>query len=207
MHGAYHQYVASESAAQRHSGPPAPTERLANLAGAVSLAFVDLIRTAEQGLPAPADHPSCLAALNLLAWLPGITPAHLSDALRLTQPATQRVIDRLEHAGLATRHRRRGQRRLSLTCTEAGQQLIQQHRAARSAALREVLSTLTAEQAATLESLLERLAAHLAIEPGDVLRVCRLCRPAACGTDDDCPVWTGYLSRDRPHRPPTRPAH
>jgi DNA-binding MarR family transcriptional regulator len=176
------------------------------LAGAVSLALVDLIRAAERDLPAPADHPSCLAALNLLAWLPGITPAHLSDALRLTQPATQRVIDRLEHAGLAIRHRRRGHRRLRLTCTETGQQLVQQHRAARAAALREVLSTLTAEEAATLESLLERLAFHLATEPDDVLRLCRLCRPDACGTDDDCPVWTGYLSRDQAQRPPTRPA-
>jgi DNA-binding MarR family transcriptional regulator len=199
--------MASVSAAQGHSGPAAPAERLANLAGAVSLALVDLIRVAERDLPAPADHPSCLAALNLLAWLPGITPAHLSDALRLTQPATQRVIDRLENAGLATRHRRRGQRRLHLTCTEAGMQLVQQHRAARAAALRDVLSTLTAEEAATLESLLERLASHLANEPHDVLRVCRLCRPDACGTDDDCPVWTGYLSRDQPYRPPNRPAH
>lgn len=198
--------MSSGSAAHGPVGPPAPADRLANLAGAVSLAFVDRIRTAERDLPAPADHPSCLAALNLVAWLPGITPAHLSGALRLSQPATQRVIDRLEHAGLAVRHRRRGQRRLRLTCTEAGQQLVHQHRAARSAALREVLSALTAEEAATLESLLERLAAQLAIDPGDVLRVCRLCRPASCGTDDDCPVWTGYLSRDQPHRPPTRPA-
>ncbi len=199
--------MASGSAAQGPAGPPAPADRLANLAGAVSLALVDLVRTAEQGLPAPADHPSCLAALNLLAWLPDTTPAHLSDALRLSQPATQRVIDRLEHAGLVIRHRRRGQRRLRLTCTEAGQQLVHQHRAARSAALGDVLSALTAEQAAMLESLLELLAAHLATEPHDVLRVCRLCRPDACGTDDDCPVWTGYLSRDQPRRPPTRPAH
>jgi DNA-binding MarR family transcriptional regulator len=198
--------MASAAPGQSRGGPPAPAERLANLAGAVSLALVDLIRAAERDLPAPADHPSCLAALNLLAWLPGITPAHLSDALRLTQPATQRVIDRLEHAGLAVRHRSRGHRRLRLTCTEAGQQLVQQHRAARAAALHEVLSTLTAEEAATLESLLERLAFHLATEPDDVLRVCRLCRPDACGTDDDCPVWTGYLSRDQPHSPPIRPA-
>jgi hypothetical protein len=120
MHSAYNQRVDSGPAEpSRHGDRPAPRERLANLAGAVSLALVDRIRAAEHDLPAPADHPSCLAALNLLAWLPGITPAHLSGALRLTQPATQRVIDRLEHAGLAVRQRRSGQRRLRLTCTEA----------------------------------------------------------------------------------------
>jgi len=181
MRSAYHQRVANE--------------RLANLAGAVGLAVADLIAAADAGLPAPADHPSCLAALNLLAWLPGTSPKHLAGALQLSQPATQRVVERLEAAGLARRERVAGERRLRLSCTAAGLRLAGRHRKARANALHQLVDTLTPEEAAALEPILERLASTLAVDADDVLRVCRLCRPDSCGPDEHCPIWTGYLTR------------
>lgn len=186
----------------RRGGAPPRTDhspRLANVTGAVGLAIADAIRSAESQLPPPADHPSCLAALNLLAWLPGTTAPQLAHALNLSQPATQRVIDRLAEASLIVRELRPGERRLRLRCTPKARRVIRRHRASRTAAVNNALATLTDDEAIQLEHLLDRVAANLAHSSDDALRVCRLCQPTACGDDDECPVWSGYLARYVPN--------
>src|SRR4051794_3585588 len=70
---------------------------------------------------APLDHPSARDAVTLLGWRGEATSEALQEALDLSQPACVRVVDRLAAAGLVTRRRTPGDRRLRIALTAKGQ--------------------------------------------------------------------------------------
>src|SRR3954452_14488504 len=70
----------------------------------------------------PLDHPSARDAVTLLGWRGESTIETLQESLDLSQPACVRVVDRLAAAGLVTRRRTPGDRRLRVTLTPAGEE-------------------------------------------------------------------------------------
>ena len=166
-------------------------DRLANVLGATAITLGDRI-FGEDGvaaLPPPADHPSAAATLALLNWVPRIPQGRLAYCLGLSQPATVRLIDRLEQARLVRRQRQVRRRQIWIEVTQQGRLLAQHLAGRRQQAMRAIVDKLSAGDQAALAALLERLAVVLLESKEHVMRVCRLCDARACGTDDDCPMW------------------
>jgi MarR family transcriptional repressor of emrRAB len=134
------------------------------------------------GSPAPPlDHPSARDALTLLSWR-GESPSEtLQEALELSQPACVRVIDRLVAAGLVTRRRTPGDRRLHVALTGGGQAaaelLVTRSRAAVEDALRSALGD---DEVGDFVAALDRLAGVVFGGATDTVRFCRSCDVPAC---------------------------
>src|SRR3954454_5950058 len=77
--------------------------------------------TDPDALGAPLDHASARDAVTLLGWRGECTSETLQEALDLSQPACVRVVDRLAAAGLVTRRRTPGDRRLHVPRPDAGE--------------------------------------------------------------------------------------
>jgi DNA-binding MarR family transcriptional regulator len=170
---------------------PTAADRLANVLGATALALTDrmLGPGAVNALPSPVDHPSAVATLALLNWVPKMPQGRLSYCLGLSQPATVRLVDRLEDAGLVRRARVHRRRQIWVEATEAGLGIARRYAAYRSDAMKTIVTALAPRDRTTFSRLLEHLASLLLDGKEHVMRVCRLCDARACGTDDDCPMW------------------
>jgi DNA-binding MarR family transcriptional regulator len=129
----------------------------------------------------PLDHSSARDALTLLGWRGDCTSETLQEALELSQPACVRVIDRLAAAGLVTRRRAPGERRLRIALTDDGAQaaehLARESRARAQGALRVALAD---DEVAAFVAALDRVAAVAFGPATDTVRFCRSCDVPAC---------------------------
>jgi DNA-binding MarR family transcriptional regulator len=166
--------------------------RLGNLLGAAALAVSDLMLA--QVRATAQVSVSGAAALVVLAHAPGLSATELGRRVGLSQPATARMVDSLEAAGLARRGPGEG-RMVPVTLTAAGEQAVREVLAARAAGLNEILTGLDRDDRGALARLLERLLTQLYAEVGSSELLCRLCDRACCTEAAVCPV--GQAERDQ----------
>ncbi|MFI0203821.1 MULTISPECIES: MarR family winged helix-turn-helix transcriptional regulator [Streptomyces] len=115
-------------------------------------ALMDLWERAAQSAP-PRLSALQLRALVGVRGSPGINLTRLSEEIAATAPATSRLCDRLEAAGLLRRDRADSDRReIVLTLTEHGRQAIDVLVVQRSRAIYEVLGHVPVEQCRELLS-------------------------------------------------------
>jgi MarR family transcriptional regulator, negative regulator of the multidrug operon emrRAB len=158
------------------------SDRTGNLAGAWSLAVTDAVRRAVEG--AAGGGGAVPAALVTIDAYPGETMEHLGAALRLSQPGTLRLVERLENEGWARRRPGPG-RAAGLVLTAAGRRAKDRSLAARDRTLAQLLDPLSAPERAQLAELLEKLLAAQTDDRVALTRLCRLCHRAEC---ERCPV-------------------
>lgn len=107
-----------------------------------------------------ASHPSAqLRALLIIDQARSLNLSRLAAALGATASAASRLCDRMELAGLLTRHRASGSRReIVLAPTEAGRKLAQSLRESRRAVLETVLRGMSPDGQESLVAGLQQLA-------------------------------------------------
>ena len=171
----------------RTAGSPATLRHGANVLRALAN---NLDSVAATGVEAPLDHPSARDAVTLLGWRGECTSEALQEALGLSQPACVRVVDRLAAAGLVTRRRTPGDRRLQIRLTPRGERaaarLVGQSGTGVEAALRAALPD--AERLEDFVAALDRVATVVFGDAHDTVRFCRSCDVSAClGGPRGCP--------------------
>lgn len=168
--------------------------RTANLLGAASLAFSDLLLG---GVTAAAGtSTSGAAALVILSTDPGLSVTELGRRVGLSQSAAARMVESLENQGLVRKQPSWGNW-VSIHPTDLGAQAARSLLTSRGDALREALHHLDAHEQEQLETLLSKLLAGLYERPGDAERICRLCDRCVCVRGSvTCPVGQA----DREHR-------
>jgi len=166
-------------------------QRTANLLGAFAGEVVD---RAEQRLKRhPNQTDSAAAALNVLAYYEGCSNLRLSRALRLSHPATVRLVDKLEAEGLVESRAGTDKRSVALHLTETGRTRARRILAERCAALCDLLDLLSLQEQAQLTRLLERLLSCLPENAEHAEYMCRLCDDSAC-PPATCPVHEAIAS-------------
>jgi len=137
----------------------------------------------------PNQNTSSAAALKLISAFEGCSNRSLSQALKLSHPATVRLIDRLETTGLVDRRPGADRREVALHLTPAGQERARTLIDARSSALESIVDLLSAEQRQQLDAIAETLLSAMVSTPIDAAHLCRLCDETNC-PPADCPVHT-----------------
>jgi DNA-binding MarR family transcriptional regulator len=165
--------------------------RTANLLGALACEVADRLRRDLRHHPNETD--SAAAALNIIGFYQGCSNARLSRALRLSHPATVRLVDKLELAGLVESRTGDDRRSVSLHLTSAGKSRLSQILSERCAALEEVIGGLTRAERRQLDALAERLLHKLTTSTDAADYICRLCDEIAC-PPDRCPVHQTALA-------------
>jgi DNA-binding MarR family transcriptional regulator len=159
--------------------------RTANLLGALSGEVVGRLERRLKGHPNATD--SAVAALNVLGFWDGCSNAELARVLGLSHPATVRLVDKLEAAGLAEARPGRDRRAVALHLTEAGRTRMRAVLTDRCVALAEVTEALTPAEQDQLAGLLEKLLRGAVTSPERAGHICRLCDEIAC-PEAECPV-------------------
>jgi DNA-binding MarR family transcriptional regulator len=155
-----------------------------NVFGAFALMVGDNIVAAASTF-APAGGPTA-AALVLLDREPGLSIRTLAAGVGLSHAGTVRLVDRLVSGGLVERRGHATDRRTrSLHLTATGQKASAKVLNARDEVIARALSTLTAGEAATLNSLSQRVLRACLRDLDHAYNICRLCGYATCS---DCPV-------------------
>ena len=109
--------------------------------------------------------------------------------LRVSQPASVKIADRLAADGLVERRIGADRRVRTLSLTAKGRRAAGEIVSRRGAALDELLFVLGPAERERLEPLLEKLVAALADDRPGALTVCRLCDRTACyGDAAPCPL-------------------
>jgi MarR family transcriptional repressor of emrRAB len=169
------------------------TSRLENLAAAFALALTDDLQAAIEKTSAMTGGAS--AALTTMLAYPGGSLDALRRVLRLTPSGAGRLIDRLVDAGMVERQSgANDQRFIALHLTARGAKLAERILAARRAAVRRPLASLTAEERAQFETLLDKMLFRMTPDRERCDHICRLCEITAC-PQDICPVETAALER------------
>lgn len=171
--------------------------RTANLLGALALRASDLMAsvTAE----ATGRGAQAAAALAAIDREPGGTIERLRHHVGLSQPATVRLVNRLENDGLVTRTAGRDARSTGLVLTPEGQRRVTAVRARRDAVLDQLLAGLKPEERARFEELLERLLESADYPAHDDDHTCRLCDVPTCSAGPDgCPIDRGAAKKPLP---------
>ena len=143
------------------------------------------------GDAAPAATPA--SATAIIGHAPGITIRELGTALGLSHAGAVRLVDRLEHADMATRSRsERDGRSVELAPTRAGRRVGRRVLSARGSSLDRALDALPPSDRRTFARLSETMLRALIVDEDHALALCRLWHPAAC---DRCPVETELAAR------------
>ena len=142
---------------------------------------------------APLDHPSARDALMLLAWRGEASSETLQFSLGLSQPACVRLVDRLVDAGVVSRRRRAGDRKVWLRLTAKGRRaagsLLNREQQPVEAALRDAFPN--REDLSRFVAALDQVAMAVLGDTTDPARFCRGCDVAAClGSKHGCPSAT-----------------
>jgi DNA-binding MarR family transcriptional regulator len=159
--------------------------RTANLLGALAGAVVDDFQALLK--EHPNQNTSSVAALKLLGDADGCSNLELSQALKLSHPATVRLVDKLEAAGLVERREGADRRAVALHLTPAGRRRMHVMLDRRTSALDAIVDVLSAEQRDHLDRIAETLLRELTHTPLAGARICRLCDEHACPAGS-CPV-------------------
>ncbi|HTE64442.1 MAG TPA: MarR family winged helix-turn-helix transcriptional regulator [Solirubrobacteraceae bacterium] len=166
-----------------------------NAFGALSLAVADRMQEAMASVAGHgASGPAALVALDGLAG--GASIDALRRLLGITHSGAVRLVDRLAAAGLVERRVGADARAVAIHLTPQGRRTARRVRAAREAALEQVLSPLSPAQREQLKSLLGTMAQGLEPTPETARRLCRLCDVERCGhSRGTCPVSNARLER------------
>jgi MarR family transcriptional repressor of emrRAB len=166
--------------------------RTANLLAAFAADVTERVEATLTRHPNQTD--SAAAALNIIGFWEGITNAELARALKLSHPATVRLVDKLEAQDFVEARKIEDDRRAThLYLTEAGRQAVLPALVTRCAAVEGYLDALTAAEEKRLAGLLEKLIRPLATDGFAVSHFCRLCEFTAC-PGDRCPMHAAMAS-------------
>jgi DNA-binding MarR family transcriptional regulator len=158
-----------------------------NGSNALSALLLEIEDASELAVRRVADlSPRELAGLVLVRNRSGCSVSWLHQRLGLTQSGAVRMVDRLEGLGLVGRARQPGRREVSLTVTPEGEAAVQRGVEARSLAIEDLLSGLSADDRETFLGLAERALAVQTRSRDEGDEVCRLCDWRRC--TPDCPV-------------------
>ena len=115
----------------------------------------------EHRLAAAGSSLSSVIITRIVAEEPGLSQREIADRMHLQGPTVLRHLDRLEADGLITRVRDERDRRVQrVRLTAKGRSARKRLERAASDAHREASSVFTADELATFEGLLDRLADH-----------------------------------------------
>ncbi len=167
------------------------TLRTANLLGALSGEVADRLERMIKRHPNQTD--SVAAALNVIAFYEGCSNSQLSRTLRLSHPATVRLVDKLEADGCVERRDTKDKRAVALYLTKRGRARAKDVLVSRCNALRDIVAPLSTREQEQLSTLLEKLLMPLVRTEQDGDYICRLCDSVAC-PPDACPVHQAAIS-------------
>lgn len=171
--------------------------RTANLLGALACEVTETLARRLKAHPNQTD--SAAAALNLISLYEGGSNGALSQALQLSHPATVRLVDKLEAAGLVERRPGAGDRRaVALFLTGAGRARAREVVEGRCVALGEFVDVLSPEQRAQLDGIAETLLRAMTRSAAEAGHICRLCDVIAC-PEDRCPVHQAAVAFPEHH--------
>ncbi len=158
-------------------------ERTANLLGAVAQLAVDRQLAAIEEVS--GLNATSAAALVTMANAPEQRIDFLHKTLSRSQPATTRLVAKLEAQGLVQRVGADDGRAVSLVLSKRGEQAVNAILASRHDALATCLDYLTGKEQAELDSLLAKVLAAAVIDEQHAYQICRLCSDEEC---DVCPI-------------------
>jgi MarR family transcriptional regulator, negative regulator of the multidrug operon emrRAB len=164
--------------------------RTANLVGALAGAIGDRLQQRQKAHPNETD--SSLAALNLLSGF-GCTNVELSQAMKLSHPATVRLVDKLEAVGWVEGRPGEDRRSVSLWLTAAGRKRVRQIARERGAALAKIVDRLSDQQRDHLDDIAQTLLRSMTTSELEAAFICRLCDDGAC-PPLTCPVHQEAIS-------------
>jgi DNA-binding MarR family transcriptional regulator len=159
--------------------------RLGNQIGALALGLSDRIRHA--AAEAADGSGETAAALVTISAKPGLTVAHLAQAVGLSHPGAVRVADRLEAKGWITRGKGEDKRQVTLWLSAEGERHAQAVLEARATLLDDVLGPLEPSDALRFAMLMSQVLGRLSdTQPANSPAICRMCNQSDCG-DVACP--------------------
>ena len=141
--------------------PRRPVVRTANRLHTVAIRLLRAVRAADEqtGLSAPR-----LSLLSVLVFGGPAATSRLASAEQISVPAVTKLVDGLERAGLAERRRSADDRRVVLVAaTGSGRALLERGRAARVAAIVELLEGLSRAELTTLDEAVALVAGRLGL--------------------------------------------
>jgi DNA-binding MarR family transcriptional regulator len=156
-----------------------------NVIGAFALALADDFKDAMQDL-ADGNETAC-SALIVIGQESGLSVDRLSRILRLSQPGTVRLVDRLAEAKLVERKTGSDRRSVALRLTDAGKRQVRSLLVGRQHALSEALRGLDDWERSTLSAIASKVLRGLEHSAVECDRRCRLCDDATC-PDEACPM-------------------
>ena len=156
-----------------------------NVIGAFALALADDFKSAMQDL-ADGNESAC-SGLIVIGQESGLSVDRLSKILRLSQPGTVRLVDRLAEAKLVERKTGSDRRSVALRLTDAGKRQVKSLLVGRQHALSEALRGLDNWERSTLSAIASKVLRGLEHSAVECDRRCRLCDDGAC-PDESCPM-------------------
>jgi MarR family transcriptional regulator, negative regulator of the multidrug operon emrRAB len=170
--------------------------RTANLLGALAVAVSDRLDAQLKSHPNQTD--SSAAALHLLGLFEGCSNTELSAALKLSHPATVRLIDKLEAGGLVASKPGTDRRSVALFLTASGRTRARAILQERCVALEAIVDVLTLQQRQQLDGIAETLLRSFTTTPVEGAHICRLCDEIAC-PPEHCPVHAEAVRHTNGH--------
>jgi DNA-binding MarR family transcriptional regulator len=158
-----------------------------NVIGAFALALADDFKGAMQDL-ADSNESAC-SALVVIGQESGLSVDRLSKVLRLSQPGTVRLVDRLAEGKLVERKTGSDRRTVALRLTDAGKRQVKSLMIGRQHALLEALRGLDDWERSTLSAIASKVLRGLEHSAVECDRRCRLCDDAVC-PDQTCPMMS-----------------
>ena len=159
--------------------------RTANLLGALAGEIAGRLDRRLKTHPNQTD--SAVAALNLIGLYEGCSNNALSQALKLSHPATVRLVDKLEATGLVESRAGEDRRSVALYLTELGRSRARAAIEDRCEALGDIIDVLSPEQQKHLDDIADTLLRSLTTSAMEAGHICRLCDEIVC-PGDHCPV-------------------
>jgi DNA-binding MarR family transcriptional regulator len=184
-------YRATIQAVKRYPELIVSTLRTANLLGALAGEVSNRLERLLKNHPNQTD--SAAAALNTIALYEGCSNPQLSQTLRLSHPATVRLVDKLAVEGAVERRGTDDKRAVALYLTKRGRARAKAILVSRCEALRDIVSPLSVREREQLSKLMEKLLRPMVATVSDGDYICRLCDSVAC-PPENCPVHTAAIA-------------
>ncbi len=174
-------------------------QRVENLLGALALAVTDAVAGSIEKLE--GAYGSDTFALVLLQQAQTLRSDVLSRQLGLAQSSIVRLVDRLARDGLVARDIGVDRRTVMISLTARGERAAEAILSARQNVLRNLVSTLSGTEKASLLAISSKLLTNLTVDLESGERNCRLCDETACNLAQ-CPVEIRYQTFDGALTPP-----
>ena len=163
-------------------------DRLINLLGAFAVGVADQVHSVAADETALGGEAA--AALVVIGHTPNLSVNRLSQILRLSQPGTVRLVDRLVATGFAVRSATPHDRRaVAVNLTDEGRARRAMLLSRRREALKAILEAVAAKDLAVLERVTEAMLRSLPIDATSALSICRFCDELRC---PNCPMHAEF---------------